>query len=136
MKRRDFLSSATTGGCLAMALPSGAAESKRAIIELRVFKMRNTQDAMAQRTNEFIGKVYMPALQRAGVSPVGVFTNLIGPDSPYTLTVAQFPTLAAWEAASGKFEDDAQFVRMEVSLLRAFSSMPGIETPKPREGRG
>jgi hypothetical protein len=116
-----------------MALPSGAAESGRAIIELRVFKMRNTQDSMTQRTSEFLGKVYVPALQRAGANPVDVFSNLIGPDSPYALTVAQFPTLTAWEAATGKLEADAQFVRMEVTLLRAFSSMPGIEAPKPRE---
>lgn len=116
-----------------MALASGAAESKRAIIEMRVFKMRNTQDAMSQRTNEFIGKVYMPALQRAGAGPVGAFINLIGPDSPCTLTVAQFPTLAAWETATGNLDGDGQFVRMEVTLLRGFSSMPAIEVPKPRE---
>jgi hypothetical protein len=114
-----------------MALPSGAAERNRAIIELRVFKMRNTQDAMTQRTNDFIGKVYLPALTRAGGSPVGVFGNLIGPDSPYTLTVAQFSTLDAWEAAAGKLDGEAHFVRMEVTLLRAFSSMPVIEVPKP-----
>src|SRR5688500_6692816 len=119
MKRRDFLAKAA-GGCLAMALPSGAAERNRAIIELRVFKMRNTQDAMTQRTNDFIGKVYLPTLTRAGGSPVSVFGNLIGPDSPYTLTVAQFSTLDAWEAAAGKLDGEAHFVRMEVTLLRAF----------------
>jgi hypothetical protein len=116
-----------------MALPSAAAGAKRSIIEMRVFKMRNTKDAMTQRTNDFIGKVYIPALQRAGVGPVGAFTNLIGADSPYALTIAQFPTLAAWEAAMGNVDGDAQFVRMEVTLLRGFSTMPGIEVPKPRQ---
>ncbi len=119
---------------MAAALPSSAAESKSSIIEMRVFKMRNTQDAMTQRTNEFIGKVYLPALQRAGAGPIGAFSNLIGPDSPSALTVAQFPTLAGWEAAAGKLDGDAQFVRMEVTLLRGLPSMPGIEVPKPLEG--
>ena len=116
-----------------MALPSGAAERNRAIIELRVFKMRNTQDAMTQRTNDFIGKVYLPALTRAGGSPVGVFGNLIGPDSPSTLTVAQFSTLDAWEAAAVA-SSTARHTSSgcEVTLCCcAFSSMPGIEVPKP-----
>jgi len=132
MRRRNFITAAA-GGCLTVALPSAAAEAKRSIIEMRLFKMRNTQDAMTQRMNDFIAKAYIPALQRAGVTAVGAFTNLIGPDSPYALTIAQFPTLAAWEAAAGGVDGNVQFVRMEVTLLRAFPGMPVIDAPKPRE---
>src|SRR5262245_13421721 len=147
MKRRDFLWK-TTGGCPAMAFSAGAAEPRRSIIAITTFKMGNTQDAMTQRTNEFLAKVYVPALGRFGGAPGGVFNNLIGPDSPQTLVVTQYPTLAAWDEATAKLAADGeftkannaylrgplQFVRMDVTLLRAFPSIPAIEVPKPREG--
>jgi hypothetical protein len=147
MDRRQFLVAAA-GGYLGMAVPAGAAESKRSIIEMRRFKLRNNQEAMTQRTNDYIAKTYVPALNRAGVSPVGVFGSLIGPDSPFVLTVAQFPTVAAWEESAAKLASDAEFtksneaylngalqyVRMEVTLLRGFPSMPLIEVPKPLSG--
>lgn len=133
-----------------MTWASAAAESKRHIIELRTLRLRNTTDAMAQRTNEFLSKVYVPALGRAGMSPVGLFGNLIGHGSPYTLIVTQHPDIAAWEAMETKLGSDEefvkgaqayqsgalQFVRMETTLLRGFSSMPAIEVPAARpEGK-
>ncbi len=132
-----------------MALPLNAAESKKAIIELRQFQLRNTVDGMGSRTIEHLGKSYLPALRRAGSGPVGMFSSVISPDSPYVLVVSSFPNLAAWDEAHEKLNQDKQFekerdgyrargsgyVRMETTLLRGFDSVPDVMVPPRDEKR-
>lgn len=123
---------------------SGETATKRAIIEIRVLKMRTNRDDQMLRTSEFLSKGAMPALQRAGVGPLGFFGSVIAPESPFILTVAQFPGIAAWETMRDKESHDAEYrkardaynsaaapgyERLESSLLRCFSSMPAIELP-------
>jgi hypothetical protein len=146
MDRREFL--AFAGGSAAMSMPVGAAESKPMVLELTRIQMRNTQDSMVQRTTEYIGKGYFPALQRAGVKPAGAFTSLIAPDSPFLLLLTQHASLSAWESSAGKLAADKQFQkvreayfagplaysRMETTLLRGFPEMPGIEVPDALSG--
>lgn len=129
-----------------MGMPASAAD-KRSILELRLLKLRNTQDGMGQRTTDFLGKSYVPALQRAGVAPVGVFGSVIAQETPFILVVSSFPDAAAWDAANQKIAGDKQlhkereayyrsglgYVRAEISLLRAFETIPGIEVPAKQE---
>src|SRR5512133_1417573 len=130
MNRRKFV---LTGGA-AMAMPAGAAEAKPSILELRMYKLRNTVDMMPRRTTEFFSKAAVPAMKRAGVGPIGVFQSLIAPDTPFILTLAAFPNLAAYEAALDKLASDTElakerdavaasglpYVRFETSLLHGF----------------
>ena len=126
-----------------MTLPLGAADTKPSIIELCYLRMRNTQDSMAQRTNDFLANSYVPAVQRAGAKRIGAFTNVIGADNPRTLLVTEYPDISAWEGASKKLGDDKelakasesyyagplQYIRKEIQLLRGFSTVPSIEVP-------
>ncbi|MEO8129645.1 MAG: NIPSNAP family protein [Bryobacteraceae bacterium] len=148
MNRRTFLKFGT-GGSLAMVMPLGAAESKKATIELRQFQLRNTVDGMGPRTIEHLGKSYLPALRRAGSGPVGLFGSLISPESPYALVLSSYPSVAAWDEAHEKLRKDKQFererdayrasgqgyVRMEATLLRGFDSVPDILVPSRDEKR-
>ncbi len=132
-----------------MAMPLHAAESKKAIIELRQFQLRNTVDGMGPRSIEHLSKSYLPALRRAGSGPVGLFSSLISPESPYVLVVSSFPNLAAWDEAHDKLTKDKQFekerdayrasglgyVRMEATLLRGFDSVPDVMVPPRDEKR-
>ena len=132
-----------------MAMPLGAAESKKTIIELRQFQLRNTVDGLAPRTVEHLSRSFLPALRRAGSGPVGLFGSLISPESPYVLVLSSFPNLAAWNEAQDKLSKDKQFekeggayrasgmgyVRMETTLLRAFDSVPDIVIPARDEKR-
>jgi hypothetical protein len=141
MNRRNFL--AVSGGSLAMSMPANAAETKNKLIEMRLIKMRNTTDGMVQRTNDYLSKGLVPALGRAGVTPVGVFNSVIAADSPFVLLVTQYDGFAAYEEADRKLRADKElasagaamasgplpFTRMEVTLLRGFDTMPGIEVP-------
>jgi hypothetical protein len=148
MNRRTFLKH-TTGGALAMAMPLEAAESKKAIIELRQFKLRNTLDGMGPRSIEHLSKSYLPALRRSGSGPVGLFGSLVSQDSPYVLVLSSYPSLTLWEDAQEKLSKDKQYekerdayraggsgyVRMETTLLRAFDNVPDIAVPPRDEKR-
>lgn len=148
MNRRSFVTSTAGAGVLSSAMP--AAEAKKAIIEMRWFRMRNMPSNQVQRTQEFLSKQYMPAAKRAGAGTMGFFSGVISSDSPSILAVTNYPSFAAYGDAIDKFGADKDFqaaaaafagpdlpyMRMEVSLLRAFDSVPQIEIPPATEGRG
>ena len=137
MNRRRFLAAS---GLASSAVPAAAARAARSVFELRWYHMRNGNQL--PRTSEYLEKHYLPAARRAGAGPSGAFAAVIGAGSPFILTVISYPSLAAFEAASGKMEADPAlaagwdsynragepgYVRMENSLLRAFESVPAIE---------
>ncbi len=41
---------------MALSSAAAAADTKRSVLELTLFKMRNTTDGMTRRTNDFLGK--------------------------------------------------------------------------------
>jgi hypothetical protein len=145
MNRRQFLA-ASAGGSFALTVAGNAADNKPSIFELCNIRMRNTQNGMAQTTNDFLSKSYIPALQRAGAKRVGAFTNLIGEGNPATVLLTEYPDAASWESASRKLREDKEllkasdafysaglpYVRKEIVVLRGFASIPGIELPNAR----
>lgn len=127
-----------------------AAPAKRSILEMRYLRMRTNTDDQMKRTSDFLSKSALPALQRAGVAPLGFFASVIAPDSPFILALAQFPSLAALETMRDKEAQDPEYVkardaynalpglgyqRLESSLLRCFESIPAIEVPPKHAGR-
>jgi hypothetical protein len=120
----------------------------RVVIELRYFRMRNGRQVA--RTTDYLRAGLLPASERAGMRPVGCFSAVIAPDSPFILTLASYPSLAALETAREKLAADKEFlaaadeynsmtelsyIRMESSLLWAFPSMPTVAVPPARENR-
>jgi hypothetical protein len=132
-----------------MAMPVNAAESKKAIIELRQFQLRNTLDGMGPRSIEHISKSYLPALKRSGSGPIGLFSSVISQDTPYVLVLSSYPSLSLWEESQEKLSKDKQYekerdayranglgyARMETTLLRGFDSVPDIAVPPRDEKR-
>src|ERR1035437_1055691 len=115
---------------------------ERVVIELRYFRMRNGRQV--ERTTDYLRRGLLPASERAGIRPVGCFSAVIAPDSPFILTLASYPSLAAVEIAREKLRADKEFlaaadeynsmtelsyIRMESSLLWAFPSMPTVAVP-------
>src|SRR5258708_11492032 len=140
MTRRSVLYSAAGMGA------ASAAESrqKRSIFELRYSQLRNSSDMQMQRLSDFLKQTWMPAMDRAGGSARGVFTNFIAPSGPFLLTLTSFSSLGALETATEKLSSDKQYIdgreqinakpglsytRMEASLLRPFPSIPAVEVP-------
>jgi hypothetical protein len=119
---------------------------RRVIIELRYFHMRNGRQV--ERTTNYLRRGLLPAFERAGVGPAGCFSSVIGPESPFILTVASHASLASLETAREKLAADKEllaaddeynsmselsYIRMESSLLLAFPAMPTIVPPPARE---
>ncbi len=132
---------------------SGVAEGApaRAVIELAFYKLRTNRDNEMQRTSDFLSKGLQPALERAGVKHAGYFASVIAEESPFIVSATQFPDVAAWDAWSAKAGQDPQYKkafesytggsglgyeRMETSLLRCFSTVPGMEVPAAAEKAG
>jgi hypothetical protein len=150
MKRRAFLqSSLALAGAAALSSSRSARaadannQSPREFYELRQYHLRH--GPMLKRCDDFFREVGVPALNRAGVSPVGVFDLAIGPDAPVKYLLLPFKSLEAMAAAKAKVEDDPEvvqsefynlpptdppYIRMESTLLYAFSGMPKLEVPK------
>jgi len=134
----------TTAGAAA-SMPAAAAPAKKGIFELRYFRLRNMAENQSQRVGDFLRNAVLPAAQRAGIGPVGVFRNVIGgAEGPFIMMLIGFPSLAGMEAAREKLNEDKEYLkqtdtfnaqpglgymRMENSLLRGFDSMPSIEVP-------
>ena len=151
MKRRDFLkSSAAAAGAAALAplLPAGAAEVSgsvsREFYELRLYHFR--QGPMARRFDDYCRNAAIPATNRAGAGPVGVFSVMLGPDTPAMYVLIAHKSLDSFVTLSERLRDDAEYqkagaefinaspsdlpyIRVESSFMAAFSGMPRLEVP-------
>jgi len=122
------------------APPSGRPQ----LLELRRYRFRF--GPMESRFGEYAKGALVPALNRAGVKPVGAFSVAIGPDSPMTYLLLPLPgpeslaslpgRLAAdpeYQRAAAAFRSlpasDPPYVRRESSLMVAFDSVPTLEVP-------
>ncbi len=149
MERRQFVQSALAGG-LAAGIPSAmmADEDKAKYVALEWYRTRRDLDA--QRLRDFLGESLVPALNRAGIKPIGLFQVSIGPDSPSFLTVANYASLGAiqeshtklasdqkWMAEQTAFDQkwDLAYERREAILLKTFRSIPDLEVPRTEEGK-
>lgn len=149
MKRREFIKSSATVSTVAAIAPTLLATGGESpqpaspeFYELRLYHLR--QGPMLKRFDDFYREVALPAWNRAGVRPVGVFDLMIGPDAPTKYVLLPFQSLEAMSAAREKFEADAEvlqaeftnvpptdpaYVRKESALLRAFGGIPKLEVP-------
>jgi hypothetical protein len=144
MDRRDFL--ATTAVAAVSPLPhldALAQTATRQYIELRRYHL--LPGTKQRAFIDFIGGAAIPAMNRAGISPVGAFTVVYGENAPSLLLVIAHPTLDSVASLRERLASDAvyardgaaileaplsepAFVRVESTLLRAFVAMPAVET--------
>jgi hypothetical protein len=103
--------------------------TERAFLELRYFRMRS--GPQVDRTTAYLRDVWLPEMQKAGAGPVGIFSSLIGPQSPTILTVVGREPLAVISDT----DFDADYIRMESSILKSFRTVPQIEAPTASEHR-
>lgn len=155
MKRREFLTSSVAAAGIGTLLTGANANAQEAgtaareIYELRCYHLR--RGPQTERFERFYREAAIPAMNRAGVKPVGVFSVMVGMDSPsmhVLLThksmdsVAELPNkLAAdaeYQSAGAPFINapatDPSYVRVESSLMAAFAGMPKLEVPALGDG--
>lgn len=154
MKRRAFLKSSLTAasvGTLAGALEAPAAEAPaaREFYELRLYHLR--RGPKQKLFDDFFRDAAIPAMNRAGIGPVGVFSVMTGPDSPTMYVLLPHKSLESYVTANEKVRADAEYqkageafinatpadpayIRVESSLLMAFEGIPKLEVPAGANG--
>lgn len=147
MKRRDFLAAGAAAGLAPFA--SSVARADEAQAERQYFELRRYHAIPGPRQRalgSFLGDVAVPAMNRAGVSPVGAFSVTYGENRPTVMLLLVHPSLESvgtlrerlmddteYRTAGAEFLDaplsDPAYVRVESTLMRAFEDMPRLEVP-------
>ena len=154
MKRRDFLkTSSIAGGAVLSSWAAGEAmaqpTSAREFYELRTYEMQ-TGDRKAV-LNGYLEKAFIPALNRLGSRPVGVFSVVSGSNGLNLYVLLPHASVEAFLASQAKLAADAEYLeaaapylsatidnpaytRYESTLLWAFKNAPRVRVPAETAG--
>ena len=152
MDRREFVAAALAagGGVMTGTVPAGRVgrdaqeDAAREFYELRHYQLR--RGPQTRVLDEYLSQAAIPAMRRAGTGPVGVFNVMIGPRSPALTVLIPHPSLDSFAGLPGRLAADAEyqraaatyldapatdpaFERLDVSLLRAFATVPTLALP-------
>jgi len=150
MKRRHFLSVFGTASLAAMtsATHAAGAPAAREFYELRQYTLQSEEQRKG--LDAFLRDAAIPAVNRLGIRPVGVFYPDQGFSPVYVLVPHRTPESHA--TLMDRLAQDAEFMargaayldapssapayqRMETWLMVAFAGMPRMETPVRSPGR-
>ena len=151
MKRREFLKTSVAGSALAaigsthsMSAAQGSQNGGREYYELRAYRLKS--DSSHELLDTYLEKAAIPALNRLGTGPIGVFTEPEAKDGLALYTLIPYPSIELFASAVSKLNADAeyqkagaeylqvakanpQFVRIDSWLMLAFAGMPKLEQP-------
>ncbi|MGB2591312.1 MAG: NIPSNAP family protein [Candidatus Acidiferrum sp.] len=149
MNRRNFLAASAAGigaSKLNLSPPqdSAASEKPREYYELRHYHVQSGRQQKI--TDAFLRDALVPALSRLGIGPVGVFTVDIGESSAHFYVLLPAPSVDVLATAEARLGLDADYlkagapflaapadqpamVRMESSLMVAFTGWPKLKLP-------
>lgn len=160
MERRTFLTSSLAAATLSAVAgadadgqnaPGGTGGKARLFYELRRYQL--SSGPQKKLCDDFFQSALIPAANRVGITPVGVFNVAIGPETPVMyvlLPSASLETLATLEA---RLAQDAEYMktgaaflnapavqpafnRIESQLMIAFEKIPGITLPPATAANG
>jgi hypothetical protein len=145
MKRRDFLKTSLAASALA-GLSSQAAEAKgvQEYYQLRVYRLKAGADHPL--LDGYLEKAAIPAFNRMGVSPVGVFTEIETKEDPAVYVLLPYRDLEVFAGVTPRLKADTDyhkagaeylqtakekpaFTRIDSWLMRAFAGIPQLELP-------
>jgi hypothetical protein len=149
MQRRELLAG------LALSALAGEAQTDpqkvpNTFLELKTWRLHNSAEEQAARLSDYLEGGLSPALSSSGGALIGAFSNVIGQDGPYYVTLAQYPSLNMFQGSLAHLASDAAhlrelrklstgaafpFVRVESSLLRSFDVFPAAALPDKSEKR-
>jgi hypothetical protein len=151
MKRREFLATGALAGMAPVGQSAlGQVNQQSQIVEWRIYTAPFGDGR--KRLLEFLQGAAVPAWNRLGINPVGVFNVTFGPNQSSVHVLLPHGSMdSVWQTENRLLEDgvfvkaaesfmalpskDPGYWRIESSLLKCFSHMPRIEPPdatKPR----
>jgi hypothetical protein len=153
MKRRDFLAASALAAVVPMFQEARAADKpsgEKQYLELRHYEFA---DAEKQRAFEdFLAKAAIPALNRQGIRPAGVFKDADDKEEPGLWVLVPHNSLESVITSNTKMLADPIFMqaggdslncpksnpaykRLESSLLLAFDKFSKVEVPSNKDTR-
>jgi len=145
MKRRQFLTGSIAAPMLAGgAPPQSTSDKTREYYVLRRYHLQN--GPQHKLTESFLAEALVPGLNRLGISPVGVFSVSVGPESPAYYVLIPGTSAESLATVDFRLEQDAEYmkagegflkapdkqpayVRVESSMLLAFEGWPKLTVP-------
>jgi hypothetical protein len=151
MNRREFLTAGSIAGIAGispLAATAMGGQTKQEYFEFRQYRLQ--VGSKKNRLGNFLRDVGIPAMNRIGIGPVGVFIAKYGPNDPTLYVLLVHKSLdTVMNSASMLMEDkeyrnsgadfinvplsEPAFVRMESSLMIAFKDMPKLEVPENKD---
>ena len=147
MHRRQFLSSSLATAALTLTpgnAPAQAVAGKgREYYELRKYQMQTPQSKLL---HSYLADALLPALNRLGFTPIGVFDLDLGPETPATYVLIPSNNLESLVTTDWQLAKDDEFmkaaapfwsvsaatppfVRIESQLMAAFEGFPRLTVP-------
>ena len=151
MNRREFSAAAAAATVVGISSANASAkETDQQYIELRHYQ--SLYGSKKGLLDKFLREAAIPALNRLGVGPVGVFSVKYGTSSPSLYVLLPHDSCESALNVNRKLLDDKQFLtdgaeflnaslsdpsymRMESRLMKAFSHMPKVEVPEAVKGK-
>lgn len=156
MKRRSFVKASLLTGSLTSVITSCSTakntqmsgNTNREFYELREYVLKNlTQQKVVE---DYLQNAAIPALNRLGSNPVGVFTEMKPEGQTRIYMIIPYKSLDDYIQERDKLSNDANYLqagnnylnaspkepayeRIEKSLLRAFTGMPQLKAPEKNE---
>ena len=135
MKRREFLRTSLAASALAAtavgAQRAGAQEAapggEREFYQLRRYQL--SRGPQIKLTNDYFGSALVPALNRMGIRPVGVFNESIGPGTPVMYVLIPGASVETLVTIDERLRKDDDYTKAAASFVTA----PGKEPPFERE---
>jgi len=151
MQRRTFLASSLAAAALSaspaansQSPPPAAIPKGRLYYELRRYQL--TGGPQKKLCDDFFQNALIPAANRLGIAPVGVFNVAIGPETPTMYVLLPSSSLETLATAEARLAQDAKYMktgapflnapaiapafnRIESSLMIAFEKIPTITLP-------
>ena len=152
MERRTFLESLLGAGALmGQAKPGSDTAAAPNLYLWRQYVLRT--GTQPRRLADFLQNAAIPALNRLGHKPIGVFEVVYGIPTPTVFTLTPFESAEALTTLESRLDADQEFtraaapyfdaaaadpvyVRQEVQLLSAFPQMPRVEVPAATAAKG
>ncbi len=123
----------------------------RQYYELRKYLLTNGQQT--QLTEKYVSSALIPALNRLGISPVGVFNLYLGPETPTLYLLLPANSLDTLVSSHLRLREDQEFLsaaepfwnapatspaftRVESDLMIAFEGWPQLVVPPPTAQKG
>lgn len=148
MERRKFLASSLAASAVAAISSSeylhAAPSAAREFYQLRLYRLiHGPQQKLA---DDYFRGALIPALNRLGITPVGVFNLTIGPETPTVYVLMPSLSLDTLVNVEDRLAQDAEYMkagaaflntpaerpafdRIDSSLLQAFEKMPRLKVP-------